>query len=222
MIHSDLFEGWRLLLPPCIKISAGPLLDHAGALTVAERLSVGDVDPERLRELEAGRLYAKRALSMLGIDGVDLPVGPNRAPVWPGGIVGSLTHARDTSSSHIAAAVGRACDVGAIGIDVEFDRGLPPEVWPIVLTENERNNLTNFPVTSRASEVLTLWCIKEAATKALQFAINPAEIETDYDHGRQEFRLTWNDPRSNQSQPARVLRGRAKRCCGFVLAAAIF
>jgi 4'-phosphopantetheinyl transferase EntD len=220
MITSDLLEAWRALLPPCVKVSAGPLLNHAAALTFTEHASAGIVDGERLRELRSGRVYAKAALSMLGIDNAELPIGPDRAPIWPNGVVGSITHARDAGGSHVAAAVGRACDVHAIGIDVECDRSPQPDTWAIFLTERELKRIFTLPARSRGLEVLNVWCVKEAGTKALRRTINPTEIETDYDQNRDEYLITLKSALGDSSQYARTLRGRTKRLLGFVMATA--
>src|SRR5690242_17289088 len=77
-----LVQAWRDLLPRCVCISAGPFVD-AAPLMACERASAGSVVPERLRELENSRHYAKHALALCGIHDVDLPIGPNRAPLWP-------------------------------------------------------------------------------------------------------------------------------------------
>lgn len=71
--------------------------------------------PKRQAEFLAGRRCALRALRELGCNVGDLPIGPDRAPVWPSGFLGSITHA-----GTIAAAV--AVPTGSrrgIGIDIE-------------------------------------------------------------------------------------------------------
>jgi 4'-phosphopantetheinyl transferase EntD len=220
MITFGLLEAWRVLLPPCVKVSAGPLLNRAAPLTFTERASAGVVDEERLRELQSGRVYAKAALSMLGVDDIELPIGPDRAPVWPTGIVGSITHAKYGGASHIAAAVGRDFDVHAIGIDVEFAHDPHPDTWAFFLTERELKRISTLPAGSREIEVLNVWCVKEAGTKALRRTIDPTEIETDYDQNEDEYLISW-DPIGDSPQVARTLRGRTKRLLGFVMAAAI-
>jgi len=221
MITSDLLEAWRVLLPPCVKVSAGPLLNHTAPLTFTEGASAGIVDGERLRELQSGRVYAKAALSMLGVNDAELPIGPDRAPQWPNGFVGSITHVRNGGGSHVAAAVGRACDVQAIGIDVEFARGPHPDTWAFFLTERELKRISTLPAGSRGLEVLNVWCVKEAGTKALRHSINPTEIETEYDQNSDEYLITWKDPIGDRSQYTRTLHGRTKRLVGFVMATAI-
>ena len=153
MIDSELVEAWQELLPPCAKVSAGPLLDDMAPLTPIERASAGIVDDVRMAELEAGRVYAKRALAMMGIENVDLPVGPDRAPRWPKGVVGSLTHVRGLNGSHVAAAVGWARDIRGIGIDVEYTMAPAPDIWKTILTKRELDQISALPADRRGPEV---------------------------------------------------------------------
>jgi 4'-phosphopantetheinyl transferase EntD len=90
--------------------------------------------PRRVAEFASGRWCAERALRQLGISGGPVGIGPHREPLWPAGVVGSITH----SGSFRAAAVAHAVDVAALGIDVEAHRALPSEVADIVLTPGER------------------------------------------------------------------------------------
>lgn len=73
----------------------------------------------RKRQVEflAGRDVAARAMSAIAPEhaGVTIGIGTQREPLWPVGIVGSITH----SSGHAGAAVARARDCIAIGIDSE-------------------------------------------------------------------------------------------------------
>ena len=48
--------------------------------------------PQRRREFFAGRLAAHRAMEALGHLPEPVPMGQDRAPVWPQGLVGSISH----------------------------------------------------------------------------------------------------------------------------------
>ncbi len=72
----------------------------------------------RQHELAAGRACASRVLAALGVEPVPVARGAEGEPVWPSGVVGSISH-----SEGLCAAVGAsASDVGAIGLDIEPDR----------------------------------------------------------------------------------------------------
>jgi 4'-phosphopantetheinyl transferase EntD len=106
-------EAWRDILPASVSVSAGALLQDAIPLTSRELASAGRVEAERMRELESGRVYAKRALALIGIKEVDLPIARDRSPLWPAGIVGSLTHVTARGVRQFAAAVARTTDICA-------------------------------------------------------------------------------------------------------------
>lgn len=71
--------------------------------------------PKRQAEFLAGRACAARALDRLGWPEIAVPVGEGRAPVWPEGVVGSITHAAGFAAAIVSAAT--ACR--GLGIDVE-------------------------------------------------------------------------------------------------------
>ena len=107
MDSEKLCDTLREMLPAGVCVAAGPPI--AMSLTAREQASLGPADAKRVREFESGRAYAKRALAMLGMHNVDLPIGPNRAPLWPSGVVGSITHVIDSRyGTYAAAAVARA------------------------------------------------------------------------------------------------------------------
>jgi 4'-phosphopantetheinyl transferase EntD len=70
----------------------------------------------RQREFLAGRLCAEFALRCLGAASTHVAMAGDRAPVWPDGVVGSITH----SGGFAAAAVAWAADIAGLGIDSEW------------------------------------------------------------------------------------------------------
>jgi 4'-phosphopantetheinyl transferase EntD len=67
----------------------------------------------RRQEYAAGRYCARRALSGLGIEGFILLNGPDRAPIWPTGVAGAITHTGGPGG-YCAAVVGRLDRVLAV------------------------------------------------------------------------------------------------------------
>ncbi len=172
-------EIWKSLLPPGIRVGAGPLSTDVLPLTRPELASVGGISAERKRELQSGRTYAKRALATFGIYDVDLPTGSDRLPVWPKGFIGSITHTRRNSEGFCAAAVARSDEFLVLGIDVEYAIGLDPLVWPTILTLTELDKIRSLPVDEREREAVRRWCVKEAMVKAIRSPLEPLLIETD-------------------------------------------
>lgn len=69
---------------------------------------------KRRAEFLAGRMCAAQALARLGAAGA-VPAAADRSPVWPAGIVGSITHCGDMA---MAVALGQGSFRG-VGIDLE-------------------------------------------------------------------------------------------------------
>lgn len=111
---------------------------------------------ERRAEFARGRACARLALAALGGPAVAIPVGEGRAPEWPEGFVGSITH----TSGLVAAVAAPAALVSGVGVDAEFYRPLPPEVRHLVLTPAEREG------TGKELEIV-VFSAKESIYKAV-------------------------------------------------------
>ncbi len=72
--------------------------------------------PKRRAEFLAGRYCAQQALIKLGIQNTFVDIGENRNPVWPVGIVGSISHDRDNA---IAIVKEEKSSDSMVGIDIE-------------------------------------------------------------------------------------------------------
>jgi len=104
------------------------------SLPAAEATSVARASTARRREYATTRACARAALELLGRPVEAVPTGPDRAPVWPSGVVGSLTHC----SGYRAAAVAHARTHLGMGIDAEPHEALPADVRSIVMSAGER------------------------------------------------------------------------------------
>jgi 4'-phosphopantetheinyl transferase EntD len=208
----------RELLPNGVRVAAGQAL--AAPLTERERKSLGTVRAERMREFESGRAYAKRALAMLGVHDVDLPMGPDRKPVWPTGVVGSITHVRCGHDHLYAAAIVAPTEIAsAVGVDFEMEDSLPPAVWPYALTQRELERVLALPVESRDREALYIWCAKEATVKTLAHQLDLSSLEVDRDPKCGDFvaRFAKSSAGNRQSE----VSGRTACCDRILIAAAV-
>lgn len=122
------------LLPDFVAVEVAGEADWTGELLPDEArgLSQHAVDVRR-REYTAGRVCARRALSRLGVHGRPLTTAPSRAPVWPDGTTGSITH----TAGYCAAAAARRPQVRAIGIDAERRTILPDGIAETVCLPDE-------------------------------------------------------------------------------------
>jgi 4'-phosphopantetheinyl transferase EntD len=107
---------------------------HWGDLLEAEKMCLGTAAVEkRIREFAAGRHCARKALALLGVPEGPILRGRDREPLWPAGIVGSITHC----DGYCASAVAKNADLAALGIDAEKNEPLPSGVESLVATEEE-------------------------------------------------------------------------------------
>ncbi len=97
---------------------------------------------KRRREFATGRQCARTALAELGIAPAPILRGAMGAPLWPAGIVGSITHC----AGYRAAVVARGRDVLTTGVDAEPDEGLPAGVIELVALPGERERLRGLAV----------------------------------------------------------------------------
>lgn len=118
---------------------------------------------KRRAEFTAGRTVARRALRQLGFGAVPIPQGADRGPVWPDGIVGSITHC----DGLCAAAVADGSGLLGLGIDAEVVAAMTDEVLRMVTSPAERAMLAALPPSVRAYGGVALFSAKESIHKAL-------------------------------------------------------
>lgn len=120
-------------------VAAAELWADAAAegLYPEERALVEGAVRQRRAEFAAGRVCARRALWSVGFAPKPILRGPDREPIWPSGVVGSLTHCH----GYRAAALALSARFLAIGIDAEPDEPLPDGVLERISLPVERPHL---------------------------------------------------------------------------------
>ncbi len=145
------------LFPGGVAVAAVPIIPaDSTTLWPAEQLAIARAVPSRLAEFVAGRTAARRVLHLLELAPAALPMAPDRAAIWPEGVFGSIAHA-----GGIAVAVARR--EGVVGVDVEDDTDLPPDLWPIICLPEELRRLV--PI-RKGHQAKRIFCAKEAVFKA--------------------------------------------------------
>jgi 4'-phosphopantetheinyl transferase EntD len=86
-----------------------------------EQLVVGRAVEKRRREFTTARTCARAALEKLGFPAGPIPTGERGEPLWPAGVVGSITHC----DRYRACAVARSSEIVTVGIDAEPNAALP-------------------------------------------------------------------------------------------------
>lgn len=168
--------------------------------------------PARRAEFSAGRHAARAALAALGQPACALPQGADRAPLWPAGLAGTITHS--ATACLAAVATGRP----GLGLDLEPDEPLDPALWDIVLTTDERARVAAAPDPGLTAKLI--FSAKEAAYKA-QYPLGRRlfgfEVLKVACAGPQ-FTATFRQP-VPPFAAGHVLQGRWTRCQGHILTA---
>jgi 4'-phosphopantetheinyl transferase EntD len=128
-----------------------------------ERALVARAVASRRSEFAAGRRHARIALAQLGIAAAVIGRGRWGEPIWPAGIVGSISHTCD----RVGAVVAHGDRAAGIGFDVER---LCPETAAVAgsaLSDAERRSVARLGPDRRRIAPIVLLSAKEAAFKAL-------------------------------------------------------
>lgn len=122
--------------------------------------------PNRLNEFILGRVCAAKAYEVsMGTQLLSLPSLPSRAPQWPSGVVGSISH----DQNFIAAAVASKKDLLAIGIDFEVIARTKPELSSRICNEQD---LKTHAELNDAELLTVIFSAKESLYKALHPLVN--------------------------------------------------
>ena len=172
MLGGDVGVGWA------------EVTDDRG-LFPEEAPAVARAVPKRRAEFAAGRRAARAALAQVGRPASAIPVGARRAPQWPEGMIGAITHDRGQA----LAAVLPSDEALGIGIDLTEAAPLPGKTRTEILPfESER---AFDDLTARAG-----FSAKESLFKALfpsvrdYFGFSSAQVAPDLGAGGFKITLT--------------------------------
>ncbi len=169
------------LVSPCVT-TAATRVDLDTELFEEELRALGQAVDARRREFTTGRACSRRALARLGMPATAIASGARGEPLWPPGVVGSITHC----DRYRACAVAHAADVRSVGIDAEIDAPLPPGVLAAIAGAGERRALAAHG--PGASWDRLLFSAKEAVFKAWYpltgrgLAFDDVEVRIDRRH----------------------------------------
>ena len=132
-------------------------------LDISQPATLSRAIPRRKAEFLAGRAMAQAAMACLGLPPRPVDTTPNRAPLWPEGLSGSISHARGRCACLLSQDTGHS-----FGIDTEAiaDGRSLSAILSQTLSADERALLTQGPYPPNTNATLT-FSAKEALFKAL-------------------------------------------------------
>ncbi|MCX7559226.1 4'-phosphopantetheinyl transferase superfamily protein [Sulfitobacter sp. F26204] len=143
----------------------------------------------RKREFAAGRVAARQALAQLGIAPVPVFAAKDRAPVWPQGVYGSISHTKTLCAAVVA-------DRGhTVGLDLEADTDLNEGLLSTICSTAEQARIAG-PNLLHLGKLI--FCAKEAVYKA-QYPLTGMLLGFDHidillDQAEERFSATFLKP----------------------------
>ncbi|MFG1829438.1 4'-phosphopantetheinyl transferase family protein [Micromonospora chersina] len=210
-----------LLPPAAVHVEAFSDIPGEAPYPGEEDLLARAVEARR-REFVTARRCAREALARLGYAPAPIRPGPEREPLWPAGVVGSITHC----AGYRAAAVARDTALAGLGIDAEPHEPLPDGVAEMVTTAGEPESLARL----RADRPAVHWdrllfSAKESVYKAWYpltgrwLGFEDAELSVDPAAGSFTARVLVDPTRADGGPPLAALHGRWLVADGLVVTA---
>jgi len=198
----------QALFPPGVVVVRATSEMRHDPVHPAEASRLQRMSDKRRLEFALGRACARRALARLGIHDFALHGDADRVPIWPEGVVGSLTHCRGLC----AATVARRGPLLGLGIDAEPIRALAPRLLERICTPRERAHLAALPSTIPTGWGVVAFSAKESFYKCYYplarsfLGFHDVDLTLDPAAGRFQVRLIRED--APPAADARAFEGR--------------
>jgi 4'-phosphopantetheinyl transferase EntD len=209
------------ILPAGVAIAESREDGPAAFRFAAEEALVARAVEKRRREFAGGRDCAHRALTALGAEPGPILAGEKGEPLWPLGVVGTITH----TQGYRGCAVAHATELATVAIDAESHAPLPDGLLPDIARAEERTRLAEL---ARAEPGVhwdrLLFSAKESVYKAwfplAQRWLGFEDASLSFDRGERRFqaRLLVPGP-SLDGTELRGFEGRWLVADGLVLTA---
>jgi len=108
---------------------------QASALYPEEFILGRNAVEKRIAEFRAGRHCAREALLALGCEPSAI-LAQGRAPIWPDGVVGAITHC----TGYCGAVVAARSFASGLGFDAQSENSVSAEVWTTIASPRELQN----------------------------------------------------------------------------------
>lgn len=185
-LAADMFPG------PVRVFEMDPRMADVAWLQPEEAGHVARAIDKRRREFAAGRKLARSGMQELGVAGEPpLVPGEDRVPIWPNGVVGTITHTENWA----IAAVAWEHEVRELGVDVEQDSPMREPIWRRICRPDEQRWVESLDATDRGLWGKVIFSAKECAYKAqyiysrtfLDFYAMEISVETHRDRFSARF-----------------------------------
>jgi 4'-phosphopantetheinyl transferase EntD len=159
--HAALRRALKKLAGSNVSVAVATDEMYQAPLFPEEACAMVSASSRRRAEYAAGRSAARVALSELGYAPAPIPTSTDRLPLWPRGVVGSISH---TDGACCAVAADDR-NVRSLGLDLERSQSLPPKVIGSILDGCEQHSLRSMPLPQGFFWPILGFCAKEAFYK---------------------------------------------------------
>lgn len=174
-------------------VLASPVGDYTSELYPSEKLLVKSAVVKRKAEFSTGRVLAARALRMLELPEQPIHRGSKNEPLWPAGVVGSITHTSETCI--VAMARDHVCN--GIGVDIEKSDADVSDLAHLIVRPDEFERSFDRIDGNHDDVVRLTFSAKESIFKSifphLGRFIEFEEVGLEIDDKRQSFTATSPD-----------------------------
>lgn len=138
---------------------------------------------KRRKEFTAGRQGARQLLRRYGINNFPLLQGDNREPIWPKGVIGSISHC----DNFCVVITSKSTRIRGLGVDIEPYDSLSRDVEDLICTMAEKKWIESMSMEAESvhwSKIIfsakesSYKCIYPLVKKFVDF--QEAEIKLDY------------------------------------------
>ena len=204
------------LFPGEVVTEEADLMLIQGILYPEEEAYMTNAVSKRRREFTAGRLCARRALVRFGIKNFPILVGTNREPIWPTGIVGSISH----TERYCGIAVAKKNQTESLGLDIECIGKLSKDCWRQIFTRHELSWIDSRSPDRKQEYATLIFSAKECLYKCqytiskrwLDFHDVMITVNTDVS----EFVAIFQANIGSSFKKGTYLKGKFLLCGGYV------
>ena len=198
-------------------VAGGSSFLQSVELLPGEHFHVARAVQPRQIEFALGRTLAREALGVIGHPPVAIPAGADRAPIWPQGVIGSITHCEEIC---VAVVAPLKSGIGMLGVDLERIAAVS-ELIEMITTPRERQQVWFSRQPDLDILVSLCFSAKESAYKAfyprIRRFLDFRDVELDFDFPAAGFTARLAPHVSSDSGAGQMLRGRFSMGDGFVM-----
>lgn len=163
----------RSSLDEDILLAGGVIKDNVRPVNPEEWQYVKSANSKRQQEFSCGRNYAHRLLDQMGFADFVIGRDDKGCPLWPDGVVGSISH----TSDFCAALLAKSTVFPSVGVDLELSGRLKATLWPRLFTSAEIRQLEQISDAARQKRhAAIIFSAKEAFYKC-DYPLNHCSYE---------------------------------------------